>query len=73
MGITVNSISPGMTETELIADIPEKARMLLRAKIPLSRLASPSDVADTVDFLASEASKYITGETIRINGGQSMI
>jgi 3-oxoacyl-[acyl-carrier protein] reductase len=72
-GITVNSISPGMTETELIADIPEKARMLLRAKIPLSRLASPKDVADTVDFLASDASRYITGETIRINGGQSMI
>jgi 3-oxoacyl-[acyl-carrier protein] reductase len=72
-GITVNSISPGMTETELIADIPEKARMLLRAKIPLSRLASPKDIADSVDFLASDASKYITGETIRINGGQSMI
>jgi 3-oxoacyl-[acyl-carrier protein] reductase len=71
--ITVNAVSPGMTETELISDVPEKTKMLLRAKIPLSRLSSPQDVAGTVDFLASDASNYITGETIRINGGQSMI
>ena len=71
--ITVNAVSPGMTETELISDVSEKARMLLKAKIPLSRLASSEDVAGVVDFLASDAASYITGETIRINGGQSMI
>lgn len=71
--ISVNAVSPGMTETELVSGIPEKAKMLLRAKIPLSRLASAEDVAGAVDYLASDASKYITGETIRINGGQSMM
>lgn len=71
--ITVNAVSPGMTETDLISDIPEKTKMLLKAKIPLSRLATPEDVASAIDYLSSDGSKYITGETIRINGGQSMI
>jgi 3-oxoacyl-[acyl-carrier protein] reductase len=71
--INVNAVSPGMTETELVSGIPEKSKMLLKAKIPLSRLASPEDVAGAIEYLSSDASKYITGETIRINGGQSMI
>jgi 3-oxoacyl-[acyl-carrier protein] reductase len=71
--VNVNAVSAGMTETDLVAGIPEKAKMLLRAKIPLSRLATPDDVAGAIDYLSSDASKYITGETIRINGGQSMI
>lgn len=72
-GITVNLISPGMTETELIADVPEKAKMLAAIKTPLRRLAKPEDVANAVSFLASDKSDYITGETIRVNGGQVMI
>lgn len=72
-GITVNLISPGMTETELIANVPEKAKMLTAIKTPLRRLAKPEDVADAVSFLASAKSDYITGETIRVNGGQVMI
>jgi 3-oxoacyl-[acyl-carrier protein] reductase len=71
--INVNAVSPGMTETELVSGIPEKSKMLLKSKIPLSRLASPDDVAGAIEFLCSDASKYITGEIIRINGGQSMI
>jgi 3-oxoacyl-[acyl-carrier protein] reductase len=70
--VNVNAVSPGMTETELVSGIPEKAKMLLRAKIPLSRLASPDDVAGAIDYLSSDSANYITGETIRINGGQSM-
>jgi len=71
--VNVNAVSPGMTQTDLIDGIPEKAKMLLKAKIPLSRLAAPEDIADAIDFLSSDGSKYITGETIRINGGQSMM
>lgn len=71
--IQVNLVSPGMTETGLIADIPEKARMLAAAKVPLKRLARPIDVAGAIGFLASDDAGYITGETIRVNGGQIML
>ena len=71
--IQVNLVSPGMTETELISDVPEKARLVAASKAPLRRLAKPADVANAVAFLASENSNYITGETIRVNGGQTML
>ncbi|MBV9988007.1 MAG: SDR family oxidoreductase [Chitinophagaceae bacterium] len=71
--IAVNLVSPGMTETDLISDIPEKARMLVAAKTPLKRLASPKDIAGVIGFLASDDANYITGETIRVNGGQNML
>ena len=71
--ITVNMVSPGMTDTDLIANIPEKYRMLTAAKAPLKRLASPKDIASTISFLATESGDYITGETIRVNGGQTML
>jgi 3-oxoacyl-[acyl-carrier protein] reductase len=69
-GITVNCVSPGMTETALIGDIPEKMRLILARQAPLRRLASPEDVAAAVAFLVSPAADYITGETLRVNGGQ---
>jgi 3-oxoacyl-[acyl-carrier protein] reductase len=72
-GIRINMISPGMTETDLIADIPEKARLVTAAKTPLRRLAKPGDIASAISFLASDKSDFITGETLRINGGQVMI
>jgi 3-oxoacyl-[acyl-carrier protein] reductase len=71
--ITVNMVSPGMTKTNLLADIPEKARLLAAAKSPIKRLANPEEVAEVIGFLASNKTSYITGETIRINGGQTMI
>lgn len=72
-GIRVNIVSPGMTETELIADIPEKIRLMTASQTPLRRLAKPEDVAGCISFLASDKSDYLTGETIRVNGGQIMI
>jgi 3-oxoacyl-[acyl-carrier protein] reductase len=72
-GITVNMISPGMTDTELIMDIPEKSRLMVAARAPLHRLARPEDIAGAVSFLASSKADYLTGETIRINGGQVML
>jgi len=71
--INVNMVSPGMTETDLIADVPSKARMLVAAKTPMRRLGKAKDVADAVAFLASDKANYITGETIRVNGGQVML
>ncbi len=72
-GIRVNFVSPSMTETELIVDIPEKVRLITAAKTPLRRLARAEDIANAIVFLASEKSDFMTGETIRVNGGQVML
>lgn len=72
-GIRINLVSPGMTDTELIADIPEKIKLLIATRTPLKRLALPNDIAEAINFLVSEKSDYITGETIRVNGGQVML
>lgn len=72
-GIRVNSISPGMTDTELLANFPEKVKLLTAAQTPLRYIARPEDVAGAISYLASEKSDYLTGETIRVNGGQIMI
>ena len=72
-GIRVNLVSPGMTDTELVSDIPEKVKLLTAAKTPLKRLAKPIDVANAISYLSSEKSDFLTGETIRINGGQVML
>jgi 3-oxoacyl-[acyl-carrier protein] reductase len=71
-GIRVNMVSPGMTNTEQIADVPDRVRLMTAARTPLRRLASPQDVAAVVAFLASAGSDYLCGETIRVNGGQLM-
>ena len=71
--IRVNLVSPGITETDLIADMPEKNKLLAAAKTPLKRLAKPEDVANAIRFLASDESSFMTGETLRMNGGQIMI
>ncbi len=72
-GIYVNMVSPGMTDTEQISEVPERIRMVTAAKTPLRRLATPEDVAKAVVFLSTEQSDFICGEIIRVNGGQVMI
>lgn len=72
-GIRINLVSPGMVDTPLIADVPEKVRLLSAAQTPLRALATAEDVAGAISFLASDKSNYLTGETIRINGGQFML
>ena len=72
-GVRLNLVSPGMVDTNLIADFSEKAKLLSAAQTPLRVLATPEDVANTISFLASDKSNYLTGETIRVNGGQFML
>jgi 3-oxoacyl-[acyl-carrier protein] reductase len=72
-GIRVNLVSPGMTNTDLIADLPEKVKLLTSARTPLKRLAEAEDVAQAIGFLVSDESDFLTGETIRVNGGQVML
>lgn len=72
-GINVNAVAPGMAETDLTADFPEKAKLLMKMQSPLRRLALPSDVAGAVSFLAGDDGAYLTGETIRVCGGIQML
>ena len=72
-GVRVNLVSAGMTKTNLISNIPEKVKLVTAANTPLRRLAEPQDVADAISYLVSENSDFLTGETIRVNGGQLMI
>ena len=72
-GIRINCVSPGMTQTDLIADVPEKAKMVAKMQTPLRRLATPEDIAGVVSFLFSAKAKHITGENIRVCGGAVMM
>jgi NAD(P)-dependent dehydrogenase (short-subunit alcohol dehydrogenase family) len=69
-GITVNSLSPGATDTPLnaVAYTPEVRSNYLH-RIPLGRIASPEEIADPIVFLASEASRYVTGVELIVDGG----
>jgi acetoacetyl-CoA reductase len=71
-GVTVNCICPGFILTEMTAAMkPEMLEAMVKL-IPLGRIGQPDDIANGVSFLASEASGWITGETLSINGGQHM-
>jgi 3-oxoacyl-[acyl-carrier protein] reductase len=68
-GINVNAIAPGYIETPMTEALPEKAKEELKRVIPMERLGRPEDVAEAVLFLVSEASSYITGQVLNVNGG----
>ncbi len=70
--ITINCVSPGFIQTKMTDNILENIKAVLTSKIPMSRLGSGEDVANTVAFLSSDAASYITGETIHVNGGMYM-
>lgn len=67
--ITVNAVCPGYIETEATAALPPEAREAARARIPMRRFGRPEEVAAVVQFLACPAASYITGSTVRIDGG----
>jgi acetoacetyl-CoA reductase len=68
-GITVNAVTPGYIETEMVAAVPAEAMEKVIAQIPMGRLGKPEEVARVVEFLADPGSGYITGEVYGINGG----
>jgi acetoacetyl-CoA reductase len=71
-GITVNAISPGYVQTDMVMAIREDVRQQIVSQIPAGRLAMPEEVADAVAFLASDKAGYITGTNLSVNGGLHM-
>lgn len=71
-GITVNAIAPGFITTDMTANFSEADLERIRAMIPLDAFGTPEDVAELSLFLASDASRYITGQAIQVDGGMVM-
>lgn len=71
-GITVNAITPGYIATEMVQSVPENVLEKIIAKIPVGRLGEADEIARCVEFLVADASGFITGSTLSVNGGQYM-
>lgn len=72
-GITVNCIAPGFIETPMTHVLSEDQKSLLKSKIPVGSLGTPEDIAFGVSYLASDEARYVTGQTLHINGGMLMV
>jgi 3-oxoacyl-[acyl-carrier protein] reductase len=70
--ITVNTVAPGFIETDMTAALSESQVQALTDQIPSGKLGSPADIALAVVYLASDAGRYVTGETLNVNGGLHM-
>lgn len=71
-GITVNAVAPGFIDTDMTQALPENVREALMPTIPVGCLGKAADVANAVAFLASDESRYITGQVLSVDGGMSM-
>jgi 3-oxoacyl-[acyl-carrier protein] reductase len=72
-GITVNVVAPGFIDTDMTRVLPEAQRAALLTSIPVGEMGKPEDISASVGFLASDQARYITGETIHVNGGMLMV
>ena len=75
-GIRVNAVAPGYVATALVADLAEKGAINAAAivqRTPLGRMAEPAEIAETIFFLASPAASYVTGATLAVDGGWSVL
>ena len=72
IGLTVNTVTPGLIATEMAAAVPDKVIEKLKRQIPVGRLGQPEEIARVVHFLAADASSYITGQVWGVNGGLDM-
>jgi len=72
-GINVNAVAPGIVNTPMHTGLWEMAEIYYQNTVPLGRLAEPEDIADVAVFLATDAARYMTGQTVHVNGGQIMV
>ncbi len=68
-GITVNAVSPGVIETDMLSSFSEEDKACLKEETPLNRLGTVQDIAKAVGFLASDSADFITGQVVSVNGG----
>ena len=71
--ITINCVAPGFIATPMTEKLNDEQKAAINSKIPAGVMGTPDDVANAVLFLASDEAKYITGQTIHVNGGMAMI
>lgn len=71
-GVRVNAVAPGVVRTRLAESLWKGHEEGVAADVPLARLAEPPDIADAIAFLASDAARWITGQTIAVDGGESL-
>jgi 3-oxoacyl-[acyl-carrier protein] reductase len=71
-GVRLNCVAPGFIETDMTEGLPDETKNQYISRVPLQSMGEPIDVAQAVAFLLSDESKYITGQTISVNGGLSM-
>lgn len=71
-GIRCNAVAPGFIKSAMTDKLPEQTKEQYLSSIPLSRFGAPEDIADVVAFLASDMSKYVTGQVINVDGGLVM-
>jgi len=72
-GVTVNTVSPGYVETDMVRAMKPETLQSIIGQIPMGRLARPEEIASLVTYLASEEASYVTGANISINGGLHMV
>jgi len=68
-GITVNAVAPGFIQTDMTDALPDEQKEVLASQIPMGRLGSTDEIANTVLFLAGDGGSYVTAQTIHVNGG----
>jgi len=68
-GIRVNAVSPGVIKTDMLSSFSEDDLEELKNETPLSRLGTPEDIANAVEFLVSDKASFITGQVLSVNGG----
>jgi 3-oxoacyl-[acyl-carrier protein] reductase len=71
-GITVNLVAPGWIPTEMHDNDPEEMKLDYAKHVPLRRMGEPQNIGDMVAFLASDAARFITGQRMTVNGGNTM-
>ena len=71
-GIRYNAITPGFIATDMTDELNDEVKESFTSKIPMKRFGNPSEVAEATAFLLSDHSSYITGETLKVNGGMNM-
>jgi 3-oxoacyl-[acyl-carrier protein] reductase len=72
-GITVNCVAPGFIATAMTDALNDEQKAKINSTIPAGAMGTPDDIATSCVYLASEEAKYVTGQTLHVNGGMAMI